>query len=191
MGSLVQRLILSSSLALFAAFDASAQTDDLSSLALSLVNEARAENDLAPLESTSTLAEAAEAHADDMLTRAYYSHESPDGDTVQDRVIDAGGSRWQLVAENIARCRGCEAADADRVRAFQEGWMQSPGHRENILREGLALVRLRHGRGYGCNLRRAGLRRTRKRSWLGHRGGLGTGEPGRGARRGAGGVEPR
>ena len=115
-----------------------AQEGNLSELALSLVNEARAEEGLPSLGQGVALAEAAEAHAEDMLARDYYGHVSPEGQTARDRYLDAGGSQWRLVAENIAQCTGCETpADADRVRAFQSGWMQSPGHRENILAPGL------------------------------------------------------
>jgi uncharacterized protein YkwD len=63
---------------------------------------------------------------------------SPEGETVADRYVEAGGSRWRLVAENIARCIGCEAPlTTARVESLHEGWMNSPPHRENILRRGL------------------------------------------------------
>lgn len=117
---------------------ASAQSDDFLRQALDLVNGAREEADLGPLESGEDLVEAAAAHAEDMLARDFYAHESPEGDTVQDRYREAGGSEWELVAENIARCTGCPAPDAARIASLQEGWMNSPGHRANILREGLA-----------------------------------------------------
>jgi uncharacterized protein YkwD len=73
-----------------------------------------------------------------MLARDYYAHASPEGETVRDRFLDAGGSAWRLVAENIAMCRGCPTPpDSDRVREFQEGWMESPEHRAAILDPGL------------------------------------------------------
>ena len=68
----------------------------------------------------------------------YYAHASPEGDTVRDRFLEAGGDRGRVVAENLARCEGCPTPPgAERVRAFQSGWMQSPGHRANVLGEGL------------------------------------------------------
>ena len=121
---------------LFAAPSA-AQDRDLAKTALSLVNEARAAEGLTALELEPALMNAAQAHADDMLARDYYSHQSPEGEGVRGRFLDAGGSQWNLVAENIASCVGCEGAGAERVRGFQSGWMQSPGHRENILMPGL------------------------------------------------------
>jgi len=113
---------------------------DLASLrqeALSLVNEARRDHGLDPLATSGPLNRAAQAHADDMLRRGYYSHESPDGRSVADRFQAEGGSQWKLTAENIAKCQGCRDLSRERVRQFQQGWMNSPGHRANILRPGL------------------------------------------------------
>lgn len=115
------------------------QSGDLDQKALELVNQSRQQQGLAPLTAGADLDEAARAHAEDMLERDYYAHSSPEGNTVRDRYLAAGGSEWELVAENIARCQGCEVpVDVARVEAFHEGWMNSPGHRRNILAEGLA-----------------------------------------------------
>ncbi|MBW8640665.1 CAP domain-containing protein [Hoeflea sp. WL0058] len=106
--------------------------------ALALVNEAREKQELTVLQRSTLLDKAAQSHAEDMMERDYYSHSSPEGDTVSDRFRDRGGSRWKLVAENIATCSGCDTPPTvDRVVAFQKGWMDSPGHRENILKAGL------------------------------------------------------
>lgn len=106
--------------------------------ALSLVNEARRRENLQPLSGDGALQRAAQSHAEDMLRRGYYAHESPEGETVADRFRAAGGSQWKLTAENIARCEGCPTdPSAERVRQFQRGWMDSPSHRANILRDGL------------------------------------------------------
>lgn len=126
---------------LAAAPAAALETGDLAALrerALSLVNEARQAAGLEPLEAGAPLAAAAQKHAEDMARRDYYAHASPEGETVRDRYRAEGGSEWRLVAENIATCRRCEPPpDAARVRAFQQGWMDSPPHRENILAPGL------------------------------------------------------
>ena len=116
------------------------EIEALQARALELVNHSRQEEGLAPLELGENIVEASQAHASDMLARGYYAHESPEGDTVQDRYLDAGGSRWQLVAENIARCEGCEPpATEATVTRLHEGWMDSPPHRENILAPGLSV----------------------------------------------------
>ena len=106
--------------------------------ALELVNKDRRKHGLAPLSLGENLNEAAQAHAEDMRDRNYYAHTSPEGDNVQDRFIDSGGSRWELVAENIARCEGCSPPiNAQTIERLQTGWMNSPEHRENVLHEGL------------------------------------------------------
>ncbi len=106
--------------------------------ALELVNQARAAHGLSRLEPGGNLNEAAQAHAQDMLQRDYFSHTSPEGRNVQDRYVAAGGSLWELVAENISKCDGCAPPVTDAtVEWLQEGWMNSPEHRENILRPGL------------------------------------------------------
>lgn len=119
---------------------AKAQPDDLQQLrarALELVNEARKAEGLNSLQLGQDLNAAAQFHARDMLRRSYYAHKSPEGKTVADRYQAQGGSRWRLTAENIARCKGCGRPSIARVERLHEGWMNSPEHRENILREGL------------------------------------------------------
>lgn len=119
----------------------SAESGDLGQLrsrALALVNQERLQLGLNRLQPGEDLDEAAQAHARDMLRRSYVAHASPEGDTVQDRYIEAGGSRWRLVAENIARCMGCSSPPMPgRVEQLHQDWMNSPGHCENILRRGL------------------------------------------------------
>ena len=123
------------------AFGQNVSTGDLPQLrrhALELVNRARAAEGLAPLALGSGANAAAQAHAEDMLTRGYYSHTSPSGATVRDRYQKAGGGASRLAAENMARCTGCAPPPISAsVDALQEGWMQSPSHRTNILRQGL------------------------------------------------------
>lgn len=118
-----------------------AETGDLDQLrqkAIELVNDERREHGLESLSLGSPLNSAAQSHAEDMLRRGYYAHTSPEGDTVADRYLEAGGSRWQVTAENIARCQGCPAPPTEqRIEELHQGWMNSPPHRENILRRGL------------------------------------------------------
>jgi uncharacterized protein YkwD len=91
------------------------------------------------LKMESKLNAAAQGHADDMSRRNYYAHSSPEGKSVADRYQKAGGSKWLLTAENIAKCADCKPPLTDRYLAqLQEGWMNSPGHRKNILHKGLA-----------------------------------------------------
>ncbi len=62
----------------------------------------------------------------DMLARQYFEHESPSGDSIDDLAEDAG-YEYILVGENLAY--GNFSDDNDVVTA----WMDSPGHRANIL----------------------------------------------------------
>lgn len=125
-------------LAVFALPARAADLQTLRDTALAAVNASRQAHDLPPLETDETLAAAAQAHAEDMLARTYYSHVTPGGKTVLDRYLAAGGSRAKRVAENIARCTGCAPPVApSRVESLQEGWMGSEGHRKNILDPGL------------------------------------------------------
>ncbi|MDP2118837.1 MAG: CAP domain-containing protein [Hoeflea sp.] len=122
---------------------------------LALVNQARSAEGLRPLELEYELTEAALAHARDMLARNYFAHTAPGGGTVLDRYRDAGGHVSRVVRENLSRCQGCRSQpDLSAVEDMHEGWMASPGHRANILAEGLtdfgfAVVQDSQGNRYG------------------------------------------
>ena len=74
------------------------------------------------------MAQAAKSHAKDMLKRGYFDHESPEGETASDRIRDAGYD-FVAVGENIASGSGRSATPKAIVRL----WMDSKGHRANIL----------------------------------------------------------
>lgn len=112
--------------------------DHLRQRALERVNTERTRQSLPPLTLRPEASAAAQAHADDMLARGYYSHTAPSGATVIDRYQEASGSTSHLAAENIARCASClPPSIGASVDALHEGWMQSPLHRDNILRRGV------------------------------------------------------
>lgn len=90
------------------------------------VNRLRAEAGVAPLVENPRLDAAAQDHAEDMLARGYYDHKSPEGKQVGDR-LNAEGYSWRLAAENLA-------AGHFTVDSVLEAWMQSSGHRANLLR---------------------------------------------------------
>ncbi|MFI6409600.1 CAP domain-containing protein [Streptomyces sp. NPDC050548] len=91
-----------------------------------LTNRERTRAGLSPLAVDPLLTAAAQAHSTDMVARAFYSHTSPDGSQPWDRAA-AAGSRRRTIGENIA-CG--QRSPAEVV----EGWMNSPGHRANILK---------------------------------------------------------
>jgi uncharacterized protein YkwD len=90
-----------------------------------LVNGFRADSGRAPLVESPVATRAAEAHAADMASGGFFSHEGSDGSSVGDRLARAG-CRWTAVAENIAKGQ----RSATDVVA---GWAGSPGHRRNML----------------------------------------------------------
>jgi uncharacterized protein YkwD len=92
---------------------------------LAAVNAARRAAGRQPLANDPRLDAAAQAHAEDMLARAYYAHQSPEGSTPRTR-IEAAGFPAAGVAENIA----ARHLGADEAMA---GWMASSEHRRNIL----------------------------------------------------------
>lgn len=97
------------------------------------VNAARREVGAPPLRFNAVMNAAAQAHAEDMARRGYYSHRSPEGRDVADRWRAHGGGAWQAVGENILFCERCVPPSA-QAQTFHARWMQSPGHRRNILR---------------------------------------------------------
>lgn len=96
---------------------------------LKLVNRARAENGLNPLLWADDLADIARAHSADMIERGFFSHTNPDGQSPFDR-IKSNGISYRAAAENIAYGQ----PDAEAV---MNSWMNSAGHRANILNENL------------------------------------------------------
>ncbi|MFD7878123.1 CAP domain-containing protein [Streptomyces sp. NPDC059766] len=91
---------------------------------LKLVNEERAKVGCSALTASGSLTQLAEAFSEDMAQRNFFDHTDPDGATPWDRAAKAGIS--SLGGENIARGQ----TDAEAV---MEAWMNSPGHRANIL----------------------------------------------------------
>ncbi|MFI8490980.1 CAP domain-containing protein [Streptomyces rubrogriseus] len=97
-----------------------------------LTNRERAGAGLPALAVDARLTAAAQAHSADMVTRDFYSHTDPDGGKPWDRAAAAGADR-RTVGENIA-CG--QRSPAEVV----EGWMNSPGHRANILKAGFTHI---------------------------------------------------
>ncbi|MET9919101.1 CAP domain-containing protein [Streptomyces sp. NPDC006435] len=91
---------------------------------LARVNQERAKVGCSPLTASSSLASLAQDFSEDMASRGFFDHTDPDGRSPWDRASKAGVKG--LAAENIARGQ----ADA---QAVMDAWMDSPGHRANIL----------------------------------------------------------
>lgn len=102
-----------------------------------LVNIERAKVDLPALTYNKALEESAQAHAEDMLSKGYFSHFSQTGDNFVDRMKAA-----DYGTVHAAFCNGCSIHTyygeniAKGQRTAQEvvtGWMNSEPHRKNIL----------------------------------------------------------
>jgi uncharacterized YkwD family protein len=92
---------------------------------ISLINQERANEGLPALSNQSQLTSAARTHSDDMACNNFFSHTSPTTGSPFDRITAAGYS-YSAAGENIAAGYGSPSALVD-------GWMNSSGHRANIL----------------------------------------------------------
>ena len=92
---------------------------------LALVNKERAKKGCGPLKMNSALSAAAAGHAKAMGKQNFFSHTGKNGSTLRSRV-KAAGYRGGAFAENIA------AGYAAPEKAVAQ-WMNSSGHRKNIL----------------------------------------------------------
>ncbi|PKV83683.1 sigma-70 family RNA polymerase sigma factor [Streptomyces sp. TLI_146] len=92
---------------------------------IALVNTERAKNGCGPVSDNSRLATAAQRHSDNMAAQGFFDHTDPSGAGPGER-IHAAGYQWSTYGENIARG---QQTPADVMNS----WMNSPGHRANIL----------------------------------------------------------
>lgn len=121
---------------------------DASEAMIALINAARTDAGLAPLNRIPMLSLVAFEHSKDMACRDFFDHINPDGQNPADRVQEAGAGfappyRW--ISENI----GSQATAAEQF----DSWMASEGHRTNILDDrvdeiGVALIHIGEGSRY-------------------------------------------
>jgi uncharacterized YkwD family protein len=109
---------------------------------LNLVNAERAKNGLAPLKADSTLTTMARDKSQDMITSNYFAHQSPTYGSPFDMMAKYGVT-YRAAGENIAGNQS--------VTAAFNAWMNSPGHRANILgsQYNLTGIGIVHGGPYG------------------------------------------
>ncbi len=89
-----------------------------------LVNKERTIRGLPALSFDASLRGIAREHSEDMFKRGYFSHYSPEGESVADRAQKAGID-YLVIGENLAYAPSLDLA--------HQGLMNSPGHRANIL----------------------------------------------------------
>ena len=106
---------------------------------VNLVNRERKSAGLESLQSDSELNRLARRKAEDMAEKGYFSHTSPTYGSAFD-MLKAAGYSYRTAGENIAM--GQKTAEA-----VMNGWMNSSGHRANILSSGYSKI----GVGYAVN----------------------------------------
>ncbi|MEK7564059.1 MAG: CAP domain-containing protein [Patescibacteria group bacterium] len=92
----------------------------------SLTNEQREENNLTPLVENTLLVKAAQMKAQDMASKGYFAHVTPDGKTPW-YWLDQVGYRYSSAGENLA-------VNFFESRDVAQAWMNSPTHRANIVK---------------------------------------------------------
>ncbi len=101
-----------------------------------IVNIERAKVGLKPLTRNPLLEQAAQTHADDMVTRGYFDHVSPEGSTFADRIRAAGYAKAPACRCRVRASMGENIASGfTDAASVMRAWMASEGHKENILDE--------------------------------------------------------
>lgn len=93
---------------------------------LERINAERARVGAPPMATCGTLTAAAAAHSADQAASGRMSHTGSDGSTLTSRTARAGYKDWLELAENVGS--GNVGTDA-----IMDAWMNSPGHRSNLL----------------------------------------------------------
>ncbi len=119
---------VSAALLLAAALPSAAFAQTFEDQVMEIVNQERWTNgQLAPLKRNAQLDASSETHSSNMAVRNFFQHCDPDnGSLPWDRMTAAGYTGWNYAAENIA-------AGYSTPQAVMTGWMNSSGHRANIL----------------------------------------------------------
>jgi len=115
-----------------------------------MTNQARQQEGVSSLRSDADLADIARYHSSDMAEREYLAHTSPEGVSVSDRYerfgyacrVPVGGNTYATGSENIGYTYHGERVvdygyigdEEDVAESLVDGWMASPGHRENMLK---------------------------------------------------------
>lgn len=103
--------------------------ETLISQVVAITNEFRNQNGLLPLQPNSQLNAAAQTHTENMAVQDFFNHTGRDGSSPGSR-MSAAGYQWSRAAENIA-------VGYSTAAEVVKGWIESPGHRANMLNPGL------------------------------------------------------
>lgn len=102
----------------------------MGSLIHAAINKIRHEHGLQPLRDDAELRAVAMGHSEDMAVRDFFDHRNPDGERPADRAL-AAKLPYRAIAENIQMSQNVR----NPVQTAVDAWMDSKGHRKNILDE--------------------------------------------------------
>jgi uncharacterized protein YkwD len=104
------------------------EVEQLEQQCLEQINRQREARGIPTLKLSQELLPLARYYSWRMAEEKFFAHKDPEGRTVKERVSEYG-IRWQILGENLAYSNGY----VNPVAASMHGWMDSPGHRKNIL----------------------------------------------------------
>lgn len=102
------------------------------------VNAERAKAGVSKLSYNTTMEKYARIKSQDMGDRGYFDHKDPQGNLITVKMKNDGVS-YRAWGENIAYIGGVSDADA-LANQFMTNWMNSQGHRENILSKNFSSI---------------------------------------------------
>ena len=109
-----------------------AERGDLAARMIERINQIRKEHNLAPVAGNRKLARAASIHASDIARNDLFGHRGSDGSRLEDR-LKRVAFKFKLAAENVAG--GLQSPEAT-----VDAWMDSTGHRRNLLNPNMCRV---------------------------------------------------
>ena len=104
---------------------------------LAAVNQARTARHLAPLRLSKVLSRPARRHSAYLARTGRLDHSGADGRPFYVRLYAAGFSRRKAVGENLGMAGGCST---DLSAKMVQMWLNSPGHRANLLSRAYRVV---------------------------------------------------
>ncbi len=110
--------------------------NNLESQILFLINTIRAQNGLGTLTPNQMLTDIARSRSQDMIARNYFSHHTPDGKNIK-HIFAEFGVTYRNFGENLARSN---PASHGTPEALINAWMNSPSHRDNMLKTHYRLI---------------------------------------------------
>jgi uncharacterized protein YkwD len=97
---------------------------------LNLINKTRADHGLSTLSASQALIDLARLRSSDMVQRNYFSHHTPEGTNIK-HMFSQYGVRYSNFGENLGNA---SPAGYGSPGAFINAWMNSPSHRDNMLK---------------------------------------------------------